>query len=356
MTTAVAEREPKAEDGLAVFRKQDAIVADLKKHLSLKVAGVNDKKGLAAVHEARIEARDARIAVEKTRKKLNEDAQDHIKKVNSEAKRITAEIVPVETYLQEQEDAIEAEKARIKQAADDARKAKIKQRFDALQACGYQGDMMAVPELTDEAFAKLLADAQATKAEADRLAEEARQQQAAEAERLRKLEADAAAERARQEAEAAEQRRKEEAALAAERERLAEITRKQEAEAARLRAEQERIEADKQAAARAAELERARVEAAEKARIETEARLKREAEEAKAAANREAVRIAEKAKADEAARLKAEAERPQREKILAVASLLDAIEVPDGPGAKAVAKAIERCMNEIQAIANGPLA
>jgi hypothetical protein len=360
MSNAVATREPKvaadAADELAVFRKQDAIVAELReKYMGLTIKGVNDRKGFDAVHEGRMVVKRARIDVEKTRTTLKADILERGRKIDAEAKRVAGLLAPIEDHLESQETAITNERERIKREAEEARKAKVKQRFEALQLCGYQGDMMAVPELGEIEFGVLLATAQAAKAEADRLAEEARQQQAAEVERLRKLEAEAAAERARQEAAAAEQRKAEEARLAAERAELDRVRKEQEAEAARLRAEQERIEAEKNAAARAAELERARLEAAERARIETEQRLAREQAEAKAAAEREALRIAEKAKADEVARLKAEAMKPQREKLLAVASALLVLVVPDGPGSKAVSKAIERCMNEIQEIANGPL-
>src|SRR5688572_7837235 len=110
--TAVAEREPEvateATDELAVFRKQDAIVADLReKYMGLTVNGINDAKGLRAVHDARIIVRDARIAVEKTRKKLNEESLERTRKINAEAKRVTAMLEPIESHLQEQENEVE---------------------------------------------------------------------------------------------------------------------------------------------------------------------------------------------------------------------------------------------------------
>lgn len=360
MSNAVATREPKvaadAADELAVFRKQDAIVAELReKYMGLTIKGVNDRKGFDAVHAARMHVKKTRLDVEKARTTLKADILERGRKLDAEAKRVAALLAPIEEHLETQETTITAERERIKREAEEARKAKIKQRFEALQLCGYQGDMMAVPELTDEAFAKLLADAQSAKAEADRLAEEQRQQQAAEAERLRKLEADAAAERARQEAEAAETRRKQEAELAAERERLAEITRKQEAEAARLRAEQERIEAEKEAQRREAELDKAREEAAERARVETEQRIKREQEEAKAAAERKEAQLKAEDDARKLARLKADNERPYREKVAAVADAIDQITVPDGPKFDEVLEALQEAAGKIRAIATGPI-
>ena len=366
MSNAVATREPPPRPELAEWRKQDAAIAKMaEEYLPLKVNGLNDKKGLAIVHEARMIVKNTRIAVEKNRVELKADALEYGRAVDKEAKRLTLLLAPIEEHLDAEESAIAEERERIKRAAeeerlktDEARKAKIKQRFDALQACGYQGDMMAVPEMEDAAFAKLLADAQVAKAEAERLAEEQRQQREAEAERLRKLEADAAAERARQEAAAAELRKAEETHLAAERAELDRQRKEQEAEAARLRAEQARIEQELQAHARAAELERARVEAAERARVETEQRLAREAAEREAAEKARIAREKADAEAKEAARLKAEAEKPQRDKLhgvaLAVLKLSEA--VPTGPGAGLVVEVLAEAAERIQEIANGHLA
>jgi len=351
--TAAAEAEATIPDQLAVFRKQDAIVAALKKYMELKIGGVNDKKGLAAVHAARIEARDARIAVEKTRKKLNEEALAWQKKVNAEAKRVTAEIEPVETYLQEQEDAIEAEKQRIRDEAEAKRKAVVKQRYDALQAVGYTGDLTAVPEMSDEHFSMVLSEAADAKAERDRIAAEEAQRQAAEQERLRKLEAEQAEARRKAEEQAAEQRRKEQEAMAAERARLAEIQKQQEAEAAKLRAEQERIAAEKAEHERQVAIEKARQEAAERAKRETEERIAREAAERKAAEERKAAQAKAESEAAEAARIKAEQERPHREKILAIADAIDAMKSPEGPKHDAVALALSECAVRIRGIANG---
>ncbi len=378
MTTAVAERErpPEVEpDKLAVFRQQDAIVAKLKKHLDLKVVDLNDKKGLAAVHAARMEARDARIAVEKTRKKMNEEALAWQKTVNAEAKRVTAAIEPIESYLQGAEDAVEAEKDRIKREAEEVKRAKIKQRFDALQAVGYTGPMMDVPDLFDDEFTARLKDATEAKAHRDRLAEEEQQRQASEAAQLKKLAEEVAAQRAKEEAAATEKRRQEEAALKAERERLAGVQRTQEEQAAKVRAEQERVSAEQakeaarlqaeqqrisdEAAARqrAIELEWAMQEAAERARKESEERHAREQAEAKATAERKAAQDKADAEAREQARLKSEREKPQREKLhgVAVSVLKLAENVPTGPGCNLVCEVLHEAVDRIREIANGPL-
>ncbi len=101
------------------------------------------------------------------------------------------------------------------------------------------------------------------------------------------------------------------------------------AERRALEAEQRRqVEADTQRQ-RAIELEQARFEAAEQAKRDTEARLAREAaeEQARKEAEEEA-RLQAEFDAAEAKR-RVEALRPDREKLLAVADAVKAIEVPD---------------------------
>lgn len=357
MSTALVEREVEpTESELAVFRKQDAIVAELRaKYMPLTIAGINDRKGFDAVHDARMIVKKCRVDVEKTRTTLKAGLLDRGRKIDAEAKRVAGLLAPIEEHLEEQETAVVEERERIKREAEEARKAKIKSRYDLLQAAGYSGDLAAVPDMSDEYFSTLLSEAQDARAERDRVAAEERQRQEAEQARLRQLEQEQAAARAKAESEAAEQRRKEQEAMAAERERLAEERRKQEAEAARLRAEQERIAAEKAEHERQVQLEAARQEAAERARKETEERLAREAEHAKALAAANEARAKEEVAAKEAARVKAEQERPHREKLLAVADAVGQITVPKGPRFNNVVEVIKSAANEIREIANGSL-
>lgn len=167
-------------DELAVFRKQDAIVADLKaKYMSLTIAGVSDRDGFDAVHKARMIVRDARVGVEKTRVELKSGLLDRGRRIDAEAKRVTALLDPIEDYLQRQEDVIVKEKERIKAEEEAARKARIKKRFDALQQLNFKGDFTLVPEMSNEEFDRLLIAAHRAKAEDDRLAEEKRERDAA---------------------------------------------------------------------------------------------------------------------------------------------------------------------------------
>ncbi len=87
MTTAVAERpQEEIADELAIFRKQDAIVADLReKYMGLTIAGINDRKGYEAVHEARMIVKRARVDVEKTRERIKADVLARGRKIDAQA-------------------------------------------------------------------------------------------------------------------------------------------------------------------------------------------------------------------------------------------------------------------------------
>ena len=112
-----------------------------------------------------------------------------------------------------------------------------------------------------------------------------------------------------------------------------------------------KLEEEQAAKRRAEELAQARKEAAERAARETEERLAREAAEAKAAEAARVAREKEEAAAAEAARIKAEQERPYREKLLAVAAQVAAIEVPAGPASAEVVALLAKATADIQAIA-----
>lgn len=324
--TAVLEM-PVEKPELIQFRKQDAAIAQLaEQYMPLRIDGISDKQGFKAVHDARMVVKNTRIAVEKKRKELKEDALRYGQAVDAEARRLTALLEPIESHLQLEEDAVVNERERIKRAAEEAKRAALQKRLDALLAVGVVGNPLAVADMTEERFTASLAEATT-----------------------------AFHERQKAEAEAAAKRRQEEEALAAERSRLAEIKRQQDAEATRLAAERKKIEDQEAAHKRALELEAAKREAAEKARLETEQRIAREQAAAKAAEEAKAAKEKAAADAAEAARIKAEQERPQRERLLAVADAVASIGVPLGPGSLKVTEILRDAAKRIQGIANGPL-
>jgi chemotaxis protein histidine kinase CheA len=255
---------------LKKFNVTDIAIAELsKRYMPLVIAGLDDKEGFDAVHEARMDIKARRIEVTKTGKGLREDATKFSQAVIKEEKRIVALLAPIEDHLQSEEDKIENEKKHIKEEADRKEAERIQARVDKICSFGatFNGQMYSVFSLqipvalvktcTDEQFIQFINQIQAAKAEAEakeKSEEEARQLENA---RLAKI--------------AEEQK--------IESDRLAKIAQEQAVEAARLKAiadEQKRVEDEKR---RKEELEKAKIEAAEKARIETEQRIKREADE-----------------------------------------------------------------------------
>lgn len=313
MTTAVAEYRP-IEAGLADLRSRYAGVAwDLK-----SVAG-ND-----AARKARKELVSLRTSLEDKRKALKAPVLAQAKLIDEEAKRITGELLAIETPIDEQIKADEARREAERQArieAERRRVAAIRAALDAitakaagamrlrksslasgvleeLLATALDGAMLA--EFTGEAE-KTLADAiEAVRAHVAGLKEQEAEaaRLAAEREALERAKAEAAererVERERLAAERAEQERVAREAREAEEARLRAIREQQEAEA---RAERERLEAAQ------AEVERQRQEQKRAAREQQE-RL-----EAEAQAERERIAAAEA----EVARQRAEVERRERE-------------------------------------------
>lgn len=295
---------------IAIISQTETAIAELREnYMALTIAGPEDRKGFLAVSEARKDVKARRVKVEHGRKALNEDALAYQRLVNAEAKRITAMLEPIETYLEQQEDGYEAAREAIKRQAEEARKAKLQARVDAVLAVRHQVPLAVLESLTDEQFAAELAcwkkqdDERKEKEAADAKAEAERK---AEADRLRKEEeAKLAAERAKldaerkaqEEAQRAErekieaERRKAEEAAAAERAKQAEFARKLEEERRKIAEERQRLEREefeRQAKAKAEQEAREKVarEQAEQARLEAE-RKEREAAEA---ARREAMK------------------------------------------------------------------
>lgn len=215
----------------AKFSPSDVAIAQLADaYMPLTIRAIDDSEGFSAVHAARMVVKGHRVDVEKTRKKLKEDALVYGRLVDGEAKRLTGLLEPIEAHLQEEEERVTAERERIKHAA------RIKAE--------------------EEARAKAAAEAAAVKAEQERLAEERRRLDA----QRETLEVERRALQERAEAEAR---------------RVAEL------EQARQRAA-ELEQAKAEASSRATRETEARIarEAAEKARSEREQEAARQREEA----------------------------------------------------------------------------
>jgi len=137
LTQALTLKADPSEGLPEAYDVTTAKIAELKEaYLPLKIAGVNDKQGYLQVHEARMEVKALRIAVEKKRLDLNGDSQKYIKAVNAYAKKITADLEPIEAHLEAQEKAVDAENARIKAEAQRIADERNQGRLNALVAVG----------------------------------------------------------------------------------------------------------------------------------------------------------------------------------------------------------------------------
>ena len=285
--------EDSTEMAVVKFDITEAEISELRvKYMELTIKGLDDKPGFDAVHRARIDIKGRRVFVEKTGKKYREKAVAFQKAVIAEEKRLIGLLDPIESYLSDQENRIEEEKARIKaeaeakiQAIFQARENRLLDmgcRFDRIAMAYSYGELVApvamVKVAPDDMFEKICVAIQgAVDAE--------KTEKAAEAERIAKITAEQKKEHIRL-AEEADRIKKEQDRIAAEqakeRERLA-------AEAKRIQDEKDRLAREKKAIEdailkaeqdkqRSVEMEKAKAEAAEKSRIETQERIQRETE------------------------------------------------------------------------------
>lgn len=277
------------DTALAEFSSREVVIAEL----ASKYAGLttDTKEGYEAVRVGIGELRNLRSEIEKRRVALKADALEWGRKVDGEAKRLTAAVLAIEEPLKLAKQVVDDEKERIRKEKEAAERAKA------------------------EAILQARIEAEQAKRQAAHEAEQ---------ERLRVEGEKLAAERAAMEAERKvieEQRRAEQAKVDAERKEI---------EAAR-RAEQEKIAAERaaiEAERRAIEQERQKQERAEferQAKVIAEQAAREKVELERIAAEQAAIA---KAKADEEERQRLEAMRPDAEKLRAFASQIRCLDLP----------------------------
>jgi hypothetical protein len=363
--------EETIKNELAKYNVTDAAIAKLNTdYMALTVRDVFDNVGYEMVKKARIDIKKRRVEVEKTRVTLKAESLEYGRRVDGEAKRITALLEPIETHLIGQEKIVDDEKARIKAEAERIGAERLQARITTLStfnaifngqtylSYGLQIPAALVKVCTDDQFVQFIAQIQTAKDAEDarvKAEEDARkreiermrlvaeeQQKIAEAQEAERKKIAAEAERIKAEQIEAERVRlqgiadEERKARIKERLETAEREKKEaaiRAEAERVRKEREEWEAIKAQEARdiaaakqkviddarhAAELEKAKNEAAEKAKVEAEAKIKRESED-KALRERLALAAAEK----KAAR------RPDKEKLRAYLVSVFGVERPE---------------------------
>jgi hypothetical protein len=337
LSLAIRELEPDSAIALRacfndMFGQADRWIESAR---GIRITSIDQKREMKLARESRLALREIRVNAEKKRKQLKEDSLRRGKAIDGIANVLKELIEPIEAYLLEQEQFAERYEA--------ARKAELREtRGQVLLALGSAPSLYSdLGEVTEQTWEKIHNDAQSAKAareaEAIRLEQERIAAERAEAERREA--ARIAAEKA--EAERAERERvqaAENARLAAECARLAaEAKREREAAEAALRAEQAKARAEADAIAAKARKEREEAEAKAKA---AQAEAARVAQELAAAKAKEEARLAAQREAQEAA-----ARAPDREKLMAFAAAIAAVEVPEmatAEGKKVRAKIVDQ--------------
>jgi len=288
------------------------ISLNMKEYLSLKIDGIEDKEGFEKVHKAWQMVRDSRINVEKVRKSLVSDAVQLQRDVNDEAKRITELLKPIEIHLRsqqerinEEKEVIKTEKLRLEMEALNKRIALLLKNEMEFDGTFYRlgklvTDNHSLKAMSEDKFSEFLNEVLIlNEAEIKRKEEEERINAAKEAkeEEVRRLEAQRVARIAKEQE--------------TERLRLEAIQKKQDEKAKELQEAKDKIEREK-------ELEQAKIDAVEKAkedaRIDAEFEIERQ-------------KVLAKNKRIEEERL--EALKPDKEKLIVFAGLIETIQVPE---------------------------
>jgi Protein of unknown function (DUF1351). len=296
MTTTITE-----------YSATDGALAELRTKYEAVVYDVTNGKGMEQAKKARAELREHRVSLEKERVRIKAPALERCRQIDSEAKRITAELEaleqPIDGQIKQEEQRKEIEKA-AREQAERERVAALNARFDAikalpLRAVGASADeiraviaeaeaidhttfpdenfqaaalfekRMAIGALRAALDKQILADEEAEKIKADRAELERLRAEQVEAQRV--AAEHAAAVQASVERNAREQREAQAAAAKIEQDRI-------DAE----RAEAIRIEDEQRAAAAQKLREEQQAAAAERARLDAEkkAAARREREQA----------------------------------------------------------------------------
>lgn len=129
------------ENELKKFNVTDAAIAQLsEQYMPLVINGIDDKAGQKVVKEARSVVKRYRIDVDKRRKELNADALEFQRRINGEAKRITAQLEPIETHLANEEKKVDDELERIKREKEIAETTRYKSRVAKLNDLQFKFD------------------------------------------------------------------------------------------------------------------------------------------------------------------------------------------------------------------------
>lgn len=283
------------------YRMSDAQIALLHdKYIPLVITDVKDKDQYSLVHTARINIKDLRIQVEKTRKDLVADSVDWQRVCNAEAKRITGKLDVIETHLEAQEAIYNAAAEQAKAAKKAAEQAKSQGRIDALTALGVTVNLGEIIGMTDEAFFSYLSLATQT------FNAEKAKKEAEEAERIARL-------------------KEETDRLETQRKANEEAQAKLDAQAAKMKAQQDEMDAKQRAIDQAARDEQIRKDAEASATAKALAKIEAD----RIAAVKAELEAKAKAEAEAQIKLAIEAARPDAEKLSALSLQLSNFKLPE---------------------------
>lgn len=275
---------------IAEYSPIEAGLAELRTKYQGVVFDVSTSAGLDVAKKARAEIREPRYDIERKRKELKAPALAYAKRIDEEAKRITAEILAIEEPIDEQIKAEEQRKEREREeraAAELARITGIQQKIAAISNAALVPSGAKAADI--DVTWTTIQDCELTEAEFQEFTEQAKNAKAETLAKLNELYKDALA---------------------------------REIEAANLKAERaelERQRAEMEAQRKAAEQERAQREAAEKAERdarEAAERAEREVQQAKLRAEQEVLRQEreklDRQRAEQEAEAKRQAELKER--------------------------------------------
>jgi hypothetical protein len=175
-------------------------------HMAVKVADCNDKEGYALVKNSLSLVRKKRVEVENIRKDIKADSLAYGRKVDAEAKRITALLSPVESHLKVQKKIVDDEVERLKQIEIEKEQKRIENRCLELVEAGatcngrdYYCRSMDNPEkdvdvpgkdvgiINEEVWLETIKQIKVIKSENDAIEKKAKEDRIAEKARLEKI-------------------------------------------------------------------------------------------------------------------------------------------------------------------------
>lgn len=134
---------------LAEFDEPKQAIAMVKSYGTLTLAD----DGIGKVEQAHKQVKRLRIDIDSRRKSLNEGALTYQRTVNAEAKRLTAEIEPIETALSSQRQIHEQILLKEQQEKHAAKRAVLTARIEKLAQAGcIVNDVAALEAMTDDEF------------------------------------------------------------------------------------------------------------------------------------------------------------------------------------------------------------